>query len=376
MMRLNRALILVLLLLHFSLNGNGQPSSRLGIELGVVSSIPQEFTSIYGTTYFAPSLISPVLGVKWLWSKNKSFEFSGGLQYEMYGTRFRKNDMPTPHYTYIENITFHKLCFPLTAGLNIKLTDGLSTIVSAGILPNLMVSGNYFVERNERMGSQTYTHQYIYNPLISEWGLNAAERVAFQYAFGVSARLKNNEVSINYIPGYQIRFEKFIYPPYYRELMNNEFTISLIHLFSPLKTKSGTQNVGAEETLFLKNSIGVYFGYVEGNLYYERNLLSFRRSRLNVRTGLGYFTLPTSGGDIYSKNIIFNISFPYITGEKNSHLELDLGLKYLVVPGSIPDTFFPDIFAGYRYEKPSGRFFFRAGVSSLSLINLGCGLNF
>jgi hypothetical protein len=376
MVRLKPVLFLIVLLLHFSLNGETQPVSRIGIELGLVSSSSKEFTSIYGTSYYAPSLISPVLGVKWLCSKGKYFEFSGGLQYEMFGTRFQGNNMPASPYTYIENITFHKLCFPLTAGLNIQLGGNFSTIVSAGIRPNLLVSGKYFVERSEQMGSQTYSHQYTYNPLLSEWGFNPAERFAFQYTFGISARLKHNEISINYIPGYTIEFERTDYPSYYRGLRNNELNISLIHTFKQLKTQSGAQNEEHEEILFLKNSIGIYFGYLEVNMYYERNLLIFRRSKLNVRTGLGYFTLPDSGEDIYDKNIVFNISFPYILGKNNSHLEIDAGLKYLEVIGSIPGTFWPDVFAGYRYEKPSGRFFCRAGLSSLSLINFGCGLKF
>lgn len=87
MVRLKPVLFLIVCLLHLSLNGKTQAISRLGIELGLVSSTSQEFTSIYGTSYSAPSLISPVLGVKWLYSISKYFEFSGGLQYEMYGLR-------------------------------------------------------------------------------------------------------------------------------------------------------------------------------------------------------------------------------------------------------------------------------------------------
>ena len=376
MVRLKPVLFLTIFLLYLSLNGKTQTVSRLGIELGLVSSTSQEFTSIYGTAYSAPSLISPVLGVKWLCSISKYFEFSGGLQYEMYGTRFRGNKLPSASSIYIENVTFHKLCFPLTAGINIKLSDKLNTIVSAGIRPNLLVSGKYFVDRNVPMGSQTYELEHTYNPLIREWGLNPAERFAFQYTFGISARLKHNDISINYIPGYSVRFQRTDYPYYNRYLRNNEFSISLIHSFPPLKLKSGAQKEDQEETVFLKNSIGIYFGYLEGNIYYERNLLSFRRSKLNVRTGLGFFTLPDSGEDIYDKNIIFNISFPYILGKNNSHLEIDAGLKYLEAIGSNPGTFWPDVFAGYRYEKPAGRFFFRAGLSSLSLVNIGCGLKF
>jgi hypothetical protein len=40
------------------------------------------------------------------------------------------------------------------------------------------------------------------------------------------------------------------------------------------------------------------------------------------------------------------------------------------------ETFIPDIFAGYRYEKPSGSFIFRAGNNYPTLINVGLGCKF
>ena len=215
MTRIKPVLFLIVLFLLLSLIGKSQAVSRLGIELGLVSSTSQEFLSIYGASYSSPSLVSPVIGVKWLYSKSKYFEFSGGLQYEMFGTSFRGNNMSVSPYTCIEKITFHKLCFPVTAGLNVKLGDKLHTIVSAGIRPNLIVSGKYFVERNEQMGLQTEMIQHSYNPLNNAWGLNGAERFAFQYTFGILARLKHNDISIGYSPGYRIRFERTDYPAYY-----------------------------------------------------------------------------------------------------------------------------------------------------------------
>ena len=179
--------------------------------------------------------------------------------------------MPSASYTYIENITFHKLCFPLTAGLNIKLSGKLNTIVSAGIRTNLLVSGKYFVDRNVRMGSQTYMLEHTYNPLINEWCLNPSERFAFQYTFGISARLKNNYISINYIPGYPITFQRTDYPDYNRELRNNEFNISLIHSFPPLKLKSGAQKEEQEETVFLKNSTTIYRNTISSSKIHIEN---------------------------------------------------------------------------------------------------------
>lgn len=97
---------------------------------------------------------------------------------------------------------------------------------------------------------------------------------------------------------------------------------------------------------------------------------------MNVRAGLGFFTIPNTGYDVYDKNYIFNVTFPFIFGINKSHLEIDAGLKYLEAIGSNPGSFYPDIFAGYRYEKPTGRFYFRGGLSSLSYFNIGCGLKF
>lgn len=261
--------------MNLSIIGKTQVVSRVGIDLGLITSTSQKFTSIYGSSYFAPSMISPVLGVKWLYSKSKYFEFSGGVQYGMFGTRFKGFNMPVAPYTYSEKITFHKLCFPLTVGLNTKVSDKLNTIVSAGLRPHILVSGKYFVERNEQTGSQTYTHQYSYNPLISEWGLNPVERFGFQYTIGISGRFKQNDISINYNLGYPVRFGRVDYPSYYRELKNNELTISLIHLPQFFELNSREHNEGPEEKVYFNNSIGIYFGYLEVNMNYEKDYFDF-----------------------------------------------------------------------------------------------------
>jgi len=40
------------------------------------------------------------------------------------------------------------------------------------------------------------------------------------------------------------------------------------------------------------------------------------------------------------------------------------------------NSFLPDIYAGYRYEKPNGILIFRIGVNLYSLYNIGIGFKF
>lgn len=73
-----------------------------------------------------------------------------------------------------------------------------------------------------------------------------------------------------------------------------------------------------------------------------------------------------------------NPAVVHLIGRKNSHIELNMGFKYSL--GKTPDTIrkvlVPDLFAGYRFEKPDGRFIFRTGFNYPTLINIGIGYKF
>jgi hypothetical protein len=135
------------------------------------------------------------------------------------------------------------------------------------------------------------------------------------------------------------------------------------------------QEIVNPASILHKNSLNIYIGLFELNINYERNIIQCPKSHTNIRMGFGKI-LNEFGGE----GAFLNPSMVELFGKGNSHLELDLGFKYMVTNSmSDPDffeTFVPDIFAGYRYEKPSGNFVFRAGNNFPTFINIGVGCKF
>jgi hypothetical protein len=110
-------------------------------------------------------------------------------------------------------------------------------------------------------------------------------------------------------------------------------------------------------------------GVVEYNIHYERNVAQLQKSYISMRAGFGFYTDMQN----YSGHYL-NTSMIYLMGKKNSHLELDLGGKFMI-SGSNKKLFLPDIFVGYRYEKPKKGGVFRIGIGS-PIIVIGGGLKF
>ena len=124
-----------------------------------------------------------------------------------------------------------------------------------------------------------------------------------------------------------------------------------------------------------RNYINVYVGLIEYNINYERNIVQRSKSFSNVRLGFGHASLLIGGEGKY-----INAAFIHLIGKKNSHLETNLGVKYMV-SNSISDpqfseTLIPDAFLGYRYEKPLEGLIFRIGLNYPTFINLGTGYKF
>ena len=129
------------------------------------------------------------------------------------------------------------------------------------------------------------------------------------------------------------------------------------------------QENGNSSVKLLRNNININISLFEYNINYERNILQRPKSYTNLRIGFGVFYLSSM------KGYHFNPSWVNLIGNKNNHLELDLGFKYVVEEG-YADSFLPDIFAGYRYEKPFGRLIFRMGINLYTLYNIGIGIRF
>ena len=118
------------------------------------------------------------------------------------------------------------------------------------------------------------------------------------------------------------------------------------------------------------------FNKLRGFSDYERNIFRWPGSYTNIRAGLGYFNDLQGGGREYGATMV------HLIGKKNSHLEINLGIKYIVNnkenanPGG--KGFIPDMFVGYRYEKPGDSFVFRIGFyyPDINALAIGIGVKF
>jgi hypothetical protein len=148
------------------------------------------------------------------------------------------------------------------------------------------------------------------------------------------------------------------------------FTVFMIFLLISGANAQGQERIGKKQ-----NNINMYVGVFDLNLNYERNIIQRPQSMSNLRLGLGYAMFFVAGEGYY-----INSSFVQLLGPKNSHLELNAGVKFMLT-NSIEDPAFsdkllPDIFFGYRFEKPEGGFIFRFGLNYPTAINLGLGYKF
>ena len=130
------------------------------------------------------------------------------------------------------------------------------------------------------------------------------------------------------------------------------------------------QDVKSNTTKIKRNYLNFYLGFIEWNLNYEINILQLQKSYSNIRFGVG------SWGLIEESGYYLNPSVVHIFGKNNSHLELNLGIKIFFYEEYMDSNILSDIFVGYRFEKPNGRFVFRTGLNYPTVINLGFGFKF
>jgi hypothetical protein len=136
-------------------------------------------------------------------------------------------------------------------------------------------------------------------------------------------------------------------------------------------------NSQEKENLSLKihrNYIIGNIGFLVYNVNYERNFIRTPVFLTNIRLGYGKFNDLQGGSNEYSAALVGLI------GQKNSHFELDLGIKEIKAdktnanPSS--SALMVDGFIGYRYEKPYGIFIFRTGFFYPSIYSLTLGVGF
>lgn len=117
-----------------------------------------------------------------------------------------------------------------------------------------------------------------------------------------------------------------------------------------------------------KNIVGLYLGLIEYNVNYERNVLQRPKSHSNIRAGFGYWT------NLQAEGNYVNAAWVQMFGKNSSHIEFNLGVKYVFDRTDDKNIVLPDLYAGYRYDNPGGRIMFRSGLSLTSLINVGFGV--
>jgi hypothetical protein len=154
--------------------------------------------------------------------------------------------------------------------------------------------------------------------------------------------------------------------------MNKKTFTLIIFLYLAFFQMSKTMGIERTKEDSKKNYLSIYFGIFEWNLNYEGNILQFQKSYSNIRCGFGYWGLIEEAGNY------LNPSFVHVIGKKNSHLEVDIGVKIFVIKSSnfAKPSNMPDLFLGYRFEKPDGKFLFRAGINYPTVLNLGFGYKF
>lgn len=152
----------------------------------------------------------------------------------------------------------------------------------------------------------------------------------------------------------------------------------LITALSILLMPAFSQRVDAQSTERIpqaQNNINIYAGVFEWNLNYERNVIQRPKSLSNIRAGFGRGQFLVAGEGYY-----VNGAFVQLFGAGSSHLELNAGLKYMITNSEsnppLSDQLLPDIFVGYRYQKPAGGIIIRYGLNYPTVINLGVGYQF
>jgi hypothetical protein len=158
--------------------------------------------------------------------------------------------------------------------------------------------------------------------------------------------------------------------------------ISLFYIQSMAFAGEGSSNSKENEPGYTKNLlIGT------GNVWVMGSSSSLTYERILHVGNSGYFSAAASYGkwkDTYEDGDLFALTGNYMLGKKNHQLEMNLGAlvkvhydQYYTDRNKFDHlSFLPDVYAGYRYKKPSGHLVLKAGVGFPSLVSAGVGLAF
>ena len=135
-------------------------------------------------------------------------------------------------------------------------------------------------------------------------------------------------------------------------------TFLLLFLIKPFFAQKDSAHFFLKKSIYLEflgNSPTTFYSF-----NYEHYIFSIKKNHLVIRLGLSYLW---GSFKIYNAPILLN----YVMGEKNNHFEMGAGIAIEHDTRTIsrqPQTYvFPTFSIGYRYQKPTGKFIFRAGFT-------------
>jgi hypothetical protein len=133
-------------------------------------------------------------------------------------------------------------------------------------------------------------------------------------------------------------------------------------LLMPLDSSSSSLRTGA---LYLTTGVSVIV-HATGNLevVVAQKPTGFFKA-YSIRLGFGF------QGNLGGEGNVFLGGVNMLTGSKNSHFEVGLGWMALIDEASLPL-----LSAGYRFQKPGGRFVFRTGVGFIEGLYCSLGTAF
>ena len=145
----------------------------------------------------------------------------------------------------------------------------------------------------------------------------------------------------------------------------------LLLVLSILTIGFSTNAQSSEKNILSKNSIYFDTGLIPGIhafVNYERSIYQGEKVSWFGRAGFGFGGLLMVGGGFGGLGAV-----TMLTGEKNSHFELNAGIFSGKDIDDSNSFAFPLLDVGYRYQKPNGGFIFKA---KLGILGVGIGLGY
>lgn len=138
-------------------------------------------------------------------------------------------------------------------------------------------------------------------------------------------------------------------------------------------------NTNYVDKINLNVNVGTSIFYNSASLNIEsKTFLNSVKHKLKLSAGFGLwqFSLFDSNDGFY-----LNTKLVYLLGSKSHHFEVDLGANYQfdIKQNESNYSFLstaPNVFIGYRYQRPNKRFMFKTGLGMIDFFQFGFGYSF